>query len=136
SPSSAAPMWCAPSTSSSASSAKGSSSAGCCATATAPSATPPISSRRWVNGACTSPDGHTSRRRSVSENPGFLAALELRRALVLEGGDAFAEVVGPRRELEGEGLVAEVVLESERRPGVHEPLGEAQGDGRAIGELQ
>src|SRR5581483_1151551 len=64
------------------------------------------------------------------------AALEVGFALVFEGGEASAEVFGAGRELEGEGCVAEVFLDGGRDAGVHQPLGQAEGDGWAVGQLE
>ena len=49
-------------------------------------------------------------------------------------GEALAEVGAARGQLEREGLVGEVALEVEGRAGVQEPLGEAEGDRRPVGE--
>ena len=53
------------------------------------------------------------------------------RALLLERGQPLAEVLAARRELHGEGLAAEMLLERRRAARLQQPLGEAECDGGA-----
>src|SRR3954469_20946567 len=54
--------------------------------------------------------------------------------LLLEGRQPLLEVLAARRELHGEGLVVELVVECLAAAAVHQPLGQAEGDGGGLGE--
>src|SRR4051812_46838934 len=80
-----------------------------------------------------------SRSRSASLNGRrwtllALPASEVGISLLLEGGEAFSEVLAPGRQFEGEGLVAKVLVEWERGADVQQPLGQADGNRRCGGE--
>ena len=55
-------------------------------------------------------------------------------ALLLEGGEALAEVLAAGGQLEREGLVAELLAEAGVLAGVQQPLGQAEGDGGPGGQ--
>src|SRR5688572_6387077 len=61
-------------------------------------------------------------------------SLEAWRALLLERREAFAKVFAARRQLHGERLVPQMVVEGAGGAGVQQPLGEAQRHGRPAGE--
>src|SRR5207302_7961403 len=63
-----------------------------------------------------------------------LTAAEGGRTLLLEGAQALAKVLAAGGELDGEGLVVEVLIQRGDGAGMEQPLGEAQGDGRARGQ--
>src|SRR6185295_16576351 len=62
-------------------------------------------------------------------------ARELGWALLPEGPQALAEVLAPRRELEGQGLVLQLGVELGSRARSQQPLGEPERHRRAGGQL-
>src|SRR4029079_14776264 len=76
----------------------------------------------------TGPWRSTTRRSYTS------APAELGGSLLAERLEALAEVVAAGGELHGERLVAEVLVERGGGTAVQEPLGEAETDGRALGQ--
>src|SRR5919108_1305932 len=104
-------------------------------------APPRAAASRQAGGTCSVTQARVAAAASSADDSGMMSTRsaiacvsvigstspELRAALVLEGGQPFPEVLAAGRQLQGQCLVVELLVEGLALAGPQQPLGEAQG---------